>query len=176
MDSCFEKYSKKVKDIQSIIYLNKIFCKQTPILEKYKKNIKYRHISITNIKDINQNQNINNKDNLESSNNNYISNTAIHKNSISPENDKRKILNIHAIENNKINKKHFFGNLSNINNLVDYNSIDLKQLITIIIMEILIFIIILQIYTHKIILYQIQIMKLHILFYFIKKYYKYIPI
>ena len=128
MDSFFEKYSKKVKDIQNIINLNKIYCKQTPKLEKYKNNIKNRHLSITNIKDINQNLNITNKDNLESSNHNYISNTTIHKNSTSPDINNRKILNIHAVENNKTNKKNLFRNLSNINNLVDYNSIYLNEI------------------------------------------------
>ena len=125
MDSFFEKYSKKVKDIQKIINLNKIYCKKNPKLEKYKKNIKYRHLSISNFKDINQNQNIKIEDNLESSNNNYISNTTNHKNSISPENN-NKILNIHNIDKKNINKKNLFRNLSNINNLIDYNSIYLK--------------------------------------------------
>jgi len=106
MDSFFDKYSKKVKDIQKQLNLNKIYCKQTPKIEKNKKSIKYRHLSISDFKDINQNQNRNNKNNLESLNNNYISNTTNNINSISPKNN-NKILNIHNIIKKNINKKIF---------------------------------------------------------------------
>ena len=125
MDSFFDKYSKKVKDIQKQLNLNKIYCKQTPKIEKNKKSIKYRHLSISDFKDINQNQNRNNKNNLESLNNNYISNTTNNINSISPKNN-NKILNIHNIIKKNINKKNLFKNLSNINNLIDYNSIFIR--------------------------------------------------